>query len=240
MHGVPPVERRVRVLEHDLDRAKVVASCASDSRPASARDLELDGARRRADDPEQRARQRRLAAARLADEAERLARPDRRADADERVDVVPAAAGRPCRDRRTGASGAAARSTAGSVDVRRLLARQALGVRRGGSSEPRGRRRGSRPPAPRRGSGRRRACSGRRTRSPRSRAPRLGMNPGIVSSLPVILAHTAARNAAQEPDGVRMARILAEPSRRRPPRRAGRRRARRRGRTSSRSRRGCG
>ncbi len=56
----------------------------------------------------------------------------------------------------------------------------------------------------------------------------------------VILAHAAARDAAQQPDGVRVPRILRARSRPGPPRRAGRRRAPRRDRTSSRSRRGCG
>ena len=52
-----------------------------------------------------------------------------------------------------------------------------------------------------------------------------------VSSLP----HAAARDAAQQPDRVRVARVAEDLLRRAPPRRGGRRRARRRARTSSRS-----
>ena len=67
--------------------------------------VEQRRARRRRDDPEQRPRERRLAAARLADEPERLAGPDRRADADERVDVVAVLLEHLAEGRRTGRAG---------------------------------------------------------------------------------------------------------------------------------------
>ena len=83
-HGVPAVERRVRVLEDDLERAHVGRRALRERRrelPA----VERDGARGRLDDAEQRAGERRLAAARLADEPERLTRPDHGRDAAQRV-----------------------------------------------------------------------------------------------------------------------------------------------------------
>ena len=55
-----------------------------------------------------------------------------------------------------------------------------------------------------------------------------------------VLAQAAARDAAQQADGVRVPRVVRGSARRGPPRRARRRRARRPGRTSCGSRRGCG
>ncbi len=86
-HGVAPVQRRVGILEDDLQRADLGGGTAAEgSVQRFAFERHRAGARR--DDPEQRARECRLAASRLADEAECLAWPDRCGDADERMDVV--------------------------------------------------------------------------------------------------------------------------------------------------------
>ena len=84
-----PVERGVRVLEHDLQRPHLLAVAVVDLR-RDRRALELDDrsfVRRR--QPEQQAGQRRLAAARLADEPERLARRQRERDVLDGADLVP-------------------------------------------------------------------------------------------------------------------------------------------------------
>ena len=181
LHGVAAVERRVRVLEDDLERAQVVARpLLVPGREELA--LEQRRARRRRDDPEQRPRERRLAAARLADETERLARPDRRADVDERVDVVAALVEHLAEvvdldERRGRGRPRAARGRRPPREAGRALAR-------GRSSGSRAPARPSRAAAPRCGSGRRRARSGPRTRSRGCSAPRLGRKPGIVSSRP--------------------------------------------------------
>src|SRR5207248_6795626 len=88
-HGVATVQRRVRVLEDDLQRPHVL--------PASTREawselaaVELDGPARRRHESEERARERRLPAAGLADQAERLAGPDRRRHVFQRMHGVAA------------------------------------------------------------------------------------------------------------------------------------------------------
>ena len=84
---MPAVEGRVGVLEDDLQRRDVRRGAVGElGRQAAA--VDLHRARARLDDSEQRAREGRLAAAGLADEPERLARPEHRRDARERLDVA--------------------------------------------------------------------------------------------------------------------------------------------------------
>ncbi len=81
------IERGERVLEDDLHLPPVGAQL----RPAEARDVgtvELDAARGRLDQPQHGATDCRLAAARLADQPQRLARTDREADAVDREDMA--------------------------------------------------------------------------------------------------------------------------------------------------------
>jgi hypothetical protein len=85
-HRHARVQRRIRVLEDDLELAPHV----SHLRPAEARDVtavEDDLAGRRLDELDDRARQRRLAAAGLAHEAERLPRLHREVDSVHRMDL---------------------------------------------------------------------------------------------------------------------------------------------------------
>ena len=86
---MPAVERRVGILEDDLQRTHVVPAPLRELRCQHAV-LELDRARRRRDEPEQGARERRLAAPRLPHEPQRLSGPDRRRDALEGVHRLPA------------------------------------------------------------------------------------------------------------------------------------------------------
>ena len=75
----PGIERRVRVLEHGLHRSPIAAETVA-VEPHQRRALKLDLAARRRLDVEDHPGRRRLAAPRLADEAERLARLDRERD----------------------------------------------------------------------------------------------------------------------------------------------------------------
>src|SRR5581483_1856681 len=86
--GVPPVERRVRILEDDLERSYVLRRALAEP-PGQQGAIEAHRPRRRLDDAEQRPRERRLAAARFAHEAERLSRPQRRTHTAECPDLVP-------------------------------------------------------------------------------------------------------------------------------------------------------
>ena len=70
----PRVERADRVLEDDLHVAAHLLQRPCPSEPDEVDAVEADLARRRLEQPQQRASQRRLAAAGLADEADRLAR----------------------------------------------------------------------------------------------------------------------------------------------------------------------
>ena len=236
-HGVAAVERRVRVLEDDLQRAEILAATLLEARRQRAA-LELHGAGGRPDDPEQRARQRRLAAARLADEPERLPRPDRRAHADERVDVVPLLL----------------------EDLAEVVEPHERRRRRGRSGQRRARRpprAAAREPAPGGSSGRCDRAPPRSARAPRVRQRSSASAQRSANTHPEIARRGSGRNpgscrAGRGPCGRRRAGCSAaarrctgggDPagrSRPGPPRRAGRRRGRRRGRTSSRSRRGCG
>ena len=88
----PRVEARVRVLEDDLDPPAV----GLEGRALERRDLdavETDRARRRLDEAKDQPTDCGLAAARLADEAERLAAPDVEVDAIDRLDRPDRAAG---------------------------------------------------------------------------------------------------------------------------------------------------
>ena len=178
LHRVTPVERRVGILEDDLDRAQIVARAllvesARATRPR-ARRRPVVGRH----DAEQRSGERRLAAARLADEPERLARPDRGADADERMDSCPALLEdlpevvdlqqrlAPC-----GRPPASARFAG-------HLAREAPAPGPGGSNARGGPAPARSSSAPRCGSDRRRARSGRRRRSPGSRRRGSAGSPG--------------------------------------------------------------
>src|SRR5207245_6611209 len=81
---VPAVERRVGVLEDDLKRPDLLVAALREPRREHT-PVELHRAGRRRDDAEQRAGEGGLAAPGLADEAERLTRPDRGGHAGERV-----------------------------------------------------------------------------------------------------------------------------------------------------------
>src|SRR4051794_23263798 len=85
----PRVERRERVLEDDLHPAAVRLDRAGRQLgdvDRTVRTVEEDRARRRLDEPQQQATDRRLAAAGLADETERLAAADRERHAVDRAD----------------------------------------------------------------------------------------------------------------------------------------------------------
>src|SRR5581483_12075658 len=72
LHALPRVERRIRVLEHELDLAAQLLRAGVDRRRDVA-PLERELPRERPQEPADRARDRRLAATGLADERERLA-----------------------------------------------------------------------------------------------------------------------------------------------------------------------
>src|SRR5581483_806972 len=86
-HRHARVERRIGILEHDLhlaaNGAHARAAPATDSAP-----VEVDATARRLDELENRARQRRLPAARLAHETDRLALVYRQVDTVDRVDLA--------------------------------------------------------------------------------------------------------------------------------------------------------
>src|ERR671915_2603092 len=86
-HAVPRIERRVRVLEHHLhassQRAQVTLTEVRD-----VLSVEDDLAVGRLVQPQDRAADRRLAAARLSDEAKRLAALDVECDVVDRLDVA--------------------------------------------------------------------------------------------------------------------------------------------------------
>ena len=87
----PRVERRVRVLEDDLHPAAERLELRSRQR-RDVGAVEQDPAAGRLDQPQERAPDGRLATARLADEAERLAATDREADVVDRLHVADLAA----------------------------------------------------------------------------------------------------------------------------------------------------
>ena len=96
--GHPRVERRVRILEDDLHLPADLAHLAAlEARDVAA--VEEDLARRGLRQLDQRARQGRLAAARLADEAERLSGLDGQVDAVDGVDLSDGALEDPGADR---------------------------------------------------------------------------------------------------------------------------------------------
>ncbi len=82
------VQRRVRVLQDDLDLAAEPAQVARPSSVKMSCPLYIDLARRRAFEHHQQLGQRRLAAAGLADQAERLAALQVEGDAVDRLDVA--------------------------------------------------------------------------------------------------------------------------------------------------------
>src|SRR5215211_5416480 len=88
LHREAPVQRGVGVLEDDLQRADVVAPALRDLLlellPVELDDRPLVGG----DEPEQRARERRLAAAGLADQTQRLARPQDEVEVVHGADIV--------------------------------------------------------------------------------------------------------------------------------------------------------
>ena len=85
------VERRVRVLEDELEARELARPAAAPERDDLAA-LEDDRARRRPDEPDRGPGERRLAAARLADEADDLPALDGDARAGDRADAAAAAA----------------------------------------------------------------------------------------------------------------------------------------------------
>ena len=212
LHRVAAVERRVRVLEDDLERAQVLASSASGSVAASCRAVERSTAPVVGGTIPSSARA--SVVLPLPDSpTSPSVSPGQIAarDADERVDVVPLLL----------------EDLAEVVELQQRLGRcgRSPGARdprppRAAASAPaRGSGSGSCGPAPMlvrsAGSSVRQRSSASAQRSaktqPGSSAPTLGRKPGIVSSRPVILAHAAARNAAQEADGVRVPRVLRAP-----------------------------
>ena len=89
----PGIERAVRVLEHGPDESPV-APRLGDAEPVQVGALEQDLAGGRPFEVEQHPRQGRLAAAGLADEAERAPLDDGEVDVDQRVDLAGPAAAR--------------------------------------------------------------------------------------------------------------------------------------------------
>ena len=83
-----PVQGRVGILEDDLERAKLRLRALLVARREGL-PVERDRSVGRRNDSEHRAGKRCLPTSRLADEAQRLAGPDRGADVPERLDVVP-------------------------------------------------------------------------------------------------------------------------------------------------------
>ena len=175
--------------------------------------VELDRAGRRRHEPEQRSRERGLAAARLADEAERLARPDRGRHADERVHVV-ALLLEHLAEVVERSNGSAARSTAGQRELGRHLARQRLRllVEVAAAHVPATEVMHLRHLGPA-------ALVGERAAAGEHAAgqllPHVRHEAGNRVEPAVILADAAARHAAQQADRVRMARVGEH--RRRPP-----------------------
>ena len=179
------VERRVRVLEDDLERAHVVVgrACRRGRRstaPSSSQRAALVGRRDAEHDP----RERRLARARLADQAERLARPQLGRHAGQRVHVVAGLLER-LRDVDRRAGSARPRATTGGHRRRRTASAAAA------SAPPRGSGSGCARPPPRSYAGggsvrqRSRAIAQRSTNTqPGRSAPGGGRKPGIVSSRP--------------------------------------------------------
>ena len=158
-HGPAAVERRIGVLEDDLDRPLVLDRPAGGGRVELVV-VELDRAPGvGALDAEDGLGQRRLARPGLADEAQRLAVVEREVDLDERRDAVAALVERlgHVRERETSAPSVATWPTPGRAPGCRRCGRS-------GGSASSGRRRRRRPAARRSGRGRRRAGSGRRRR----------------------------------------------------------------------------
>ena len=241
---MPAVQRRVRVLEDDLERLLLLVRPARGSlgeRLAVERDLRaLVGSSQ----AEQRPRERGLAASGLADQPERLAGAELHGDVDEPVDRLsfhveglgrPQRRGSAARPRSERSPGAASRS-GGITRGERLRSLVEVAPRTATRAAVRPRT-AEAPPC---GNGLRRDRNGRRRCSRRVLTPDEGKEPGIVSSDRCALSvsrrgmHRSSPTVYGWRGSVEHARALA------PPRPARRRRARRRGRTSSRSRRGCG
>ena len=122
-HAVRAVQRRIRVLEHDLQRLDLRPCCA---RPRGRQrvPVELDDAvRRRARQAEQHAGQRGLAAARFADQAQRLAGPTARTSMSRRACDACAARRRKVLARSLDRA-APARAPASRAPLRRQLGRR--------------------------------------------------------------------------------------------------------------------
>ena len=240
-YRVAAVERRVGVLEDDLQLRARPPACAARA-PGSVRPSSSMRPRLGSMMPSSVRAKVVLPAARLADEAERLARPERRDTSVQRVDVVArwrnifarssmriSGVGRAleraatARDRRT--TSAAARCAC-SWKWQRLACtsvtwcRRRLVARRRSSCAIAQRAANTQP-------GRSSPIEGQEARD----ACRAGRDP---------CARRARGMQRISPTRVGMARVVQHLLRPGPPRPAGRRRARRRARTSSRSRRGCG
>ena len=197
------VERRVGVLEDDLHRADLLAVALADAAGERGA-VELD---HRAlvglGEPEQQARERGLAAARLAHEPERLAGAEREREVLDRAHLVAVLVERLAdvarvQDRRhvaVGPLGLERRGRLGARDRLGLLVEVAAAA---------GARRRSRTG---RGSFSRQMSWASPQRSaytqPCSSAPRPGRKPGMVSRRPLALRRAAARDAAQQADRVR-------------------------------------
>ena len=204
------VERRVRVLEDDLEASADRRASASDS-AARARAVELDHAR--ASGRRSRAAVRASVVLPLPDS------PTSPSVSPGQIDALTPT--RACTSEPT-----LVEDLAQIVEPEQRLAdavdRQGARARPPPRAAARGPRvvveaagacgRGERPRAPAPPDRQRSSASAQRSAKtqPVISAPRLGRNPGIVSSRPVILADASSRNAAQQADGVGMTRILQD------------------------------
>jgi len=203
-HGLRAVQRRVGVLEDDLDRAPGVGG-ALRGQPGERLPVEADHATLVGGvDAEDRLRERRLAGARLAHEPERLAGPQLEVDADQGAHLVPALP-EGLRDvlelehhvaRRDLADGRRDRSRHELADAVEVMAEHgAVGTRvRGGRQHRPALRGGQGAAVLEDAGGQRRADQGQGARDRVEAALALG--------------GAAARQAAQEADGVRVLRVV--------------------------------
>ena len=167
-HGMAAVESLAGALEHDLQGTDVLRPTARETWREQAA-IESDRAGARLDEPEECARERRLAAAGLAHEAEGLPRSDRRRDVVESVNLT-AVLAEHLADSVESEERLAGRRRPGA-DRRSLRPRHRSARARGSSSDSfrRPRRRSARAPAPGTRARRGRTCPRRRIPIPASR-----------------------------------------------------------------------
>ena len=189
----------------DLEAAHVLLGAARERRERAA--VELDRAARRRIEAEQRARERRLAAARLADQPERLAGPDRGAHAVERMDRLPVLVellgegvdGDQGRGRAVDLDRPLELGGRGTRQLARVLVEVAAArMRRAGQLERRLLRRADRLREP---------ATGREHATRQVLADRR-QEPGDAVEATPVLARAAPGDAADQPDGVGVARVV--------------------------------